>query len=457
VTAWTAPVATPDAPADLDPLDILLLCDPQRRLAATVQAHIDALVRRSRHRIRPLQLLGDLPAGLDLGRFDAVIVHYSLVACSDHCISPAARAQIAAFFGLKALFIQDEYRHVDASIAAMRAMRIDLLFTNVPADEIHKVYPEAKLPGVTKISTLTGFVPEELARLAVPPLAERPIEVGYRARHLPAWLGALAREKMQIAKRFLADAPRYGLRCDISCREEDRLYGAHWIKFMTRCRAVLGVESGASVFDFTGDIRQQVEDHLARMPDAPFDELQRLYFAAEEGRIRLNQISPRCFEAAALRTLMILYEGEYSGILKPGRHYVPLRKDHSNMAEVVAVLRDPSRAQAIVDRAYTEVASNPRYGHAAFVAATDAHLGAAFRPAMRRALPAYDGRSFRAAARPSLRTRRRRLQRAVLMRLHRAVLGQLLHFLSDRDRDMVKARIGAAFHLLGRLASAIRR
>src|SRR5690606_11640045 len=153
---------------------------------------------------------------------------------------------------------------------------------------------------------------------------------------------------------------RYGLVCDISYREEDRLYGNAWIKFLSRCKAVLGVESGASVFDFTGDIQRNVERHLARDPTATFETLRDLYFRDAEGKISLAQISPRSFESAALRTLMILYDGEYSGILVPWRHYVPLRKDHSNMDEVVAALRDPVRCREIVDCAYREVALDPR-------------------------------------------------------------------------------------------------
>ena len=94
---------------------------------------------------------------------------------------------------------------------------------------------------------------------------------------------------------------------------------------------MLGVESGASVFDFTGEIQSKVEQYEKENPGADFYEIRDKFFKKEDGKISLNQISPRCFEAAALKTLMILYEGEYSGILVPWRHYVPLKKDHSNI------------------------------------------------------------------------------------------------------------------------------
>ena len=170
---------------------------------------------------------------------------------------------------------------------------------------------------MTKVNVLTGYVDRRLLDRDAPKLADRPVDVGYRARKIPAWLGELGQEKCRIGKRFAEDAVTYGLNCDISYREEDRLYGEDWLRFMTRCKSFLGVESGASVFDFTGEIQSAVEREERAYPSPLFEELRERHFKDKEGLVRLNQISPRCFEAAALRTLMILYVGEYSGILLP--------------------------------------------------------------------------------------------------------------------------------------------
>jgi hypothetical protein len=426
------------------PLQVLLLCDRPDRIAATLKDHLDALVGHSRHVVRPISVLGDLPEALDLAAFDAVVVHYGLVLAHDSYVSPATRARLAAFRGLKAQFIQDEYRFIDRTIAAMREIGLDLLFTCVPEPEIGKVYSEVALPGVRKVNVLTGYVPPALADRAVPAFHDRAIDVGYRARKVPAWLGALGQEKYTIGIRFQQETRDAGLRLDFSFREEDRLYGQAWIDFVARCRAMLGVESGASVFDFTGDIQQAVDAHLLRDPDASFEELQRLYFADAEGRIRLNQISPRCFEMAALRTLMILYEGEYSGILQPWRHYVPLRKDHSNLADVLAVLRDPARAEAIIACAHAEIACNPVYGFPAHVAHVDAMLAECFKPAMAAAHPPLSDAAFAAAARPGFTTRRRLVQRRVIDAAYRAVFRGLLGGVAPETRERIHGRLRPA-------------
>jgi len=376
-------------------LEILLLCDYRRDIAATVVDHIEAVRRHSRHNVTVVSMLGDLPRVLELGRFDVVIVHYTLVMCIDDYVSPATRRALAAFGGLKVAFIQDEYRFVDRTIAAMREIGINLLFTCVPEGEIEKVYPAGRLPGVIKVNVLTGYVPEALTRYPDRPYTERPIDIGYRSRDVPEWLGEMGREKTRIGAKVLQDARRYSLVVDCSTCEADRIYGEDWIRFLQSCKAVLGVESGASVFDFTGEIQEAVEAHKRRDPSVSFETLQALYFADKEGLIDLRQVSPRCFEAACLGTLMVLYEGRYSGILEPWRHYVPLKMDHANMAEVVEVIRDPERAMPIIECARREIALSERWSYAAFAAKVDGAIERSFSAANRAVLPAYESDAVR--------------------------------------------------------------
>lgn len=351
---------------------LLLLCDFRPHEAATVIDHIEAIRAWSRSDVFVMPISGDLPDELDLEAFDGLLIHYNLVMSSATYLSPLARWRIGQYRGVKAAFVQDEYRFVDATIGVMRTLGINVLFTCVPEDQVELVYAPGALPDLKRtVTVLTGYIPQPLLARPVAPYDDRTIDVTYRGRRVPPWLGRLGQEKTVIADRFRADAPAYGLSVDISTRERDRLYGQDWIEFVGRSRAMLGVESGASVFDFDGSIEQAVGEYVATHPDAPFDELHRLFLAPFEGRIRLNQISPRCFEAAALGTLMVLYPGDYSGILTPWRHYVPLLKDHSNMAEVAHAVHDRPTWERITAGARQEVALNPRYSFQAMVETVD--------------------------------------------------------------------------------------
>lgn len=378
------------------PLSLLLLCDFEKGTAGTIVDHIFGLKKLSHHDIQEFSFRGEIPEAVDLDRFDGVIIHYSLVACLDSYVGPNLRKRLRSYRGLKVAFVQDDYRFIDRTVDALGDLGIHVLFGLAPPDIIDEVYSPAKLPGVIRETVLAGYVPEHLTLRKVQPLAARPVDIGYRARKLPAWLGSHGQEKWIVADKVLRDAPRFGLKCDISTREEDRIYGEKWLDFISSCKAFIGAESGSGVCDFTGEIQHRVEEHVRRDPEASFETLRDLYFKEEDGRLMMNVISPRCFEAAALRTLMILYEGHYSGRLVPWRHYVPLKKDHSNMAEVVGVLRDDERAQAIVDTAFREVALNPDNNFSAMVQQVDDAVGRAFRVEMAASKPPYSPMAFEA-------------------------------------------------------------
>ena len=57
-----------------------------------------------------------------------------------------------------------------------------------------------------------------------------------------------------IGERFKELAAGTELRVDIDTSEEGRLYGDDWYRFLGRCRAVLGVESGTSYLDLEDEV-----------------------------------------------------------------------------------------------------------------------------------------------------------------------------------------------------------
>ena len=364
------------------PLRILLACNYDPANAATVCDHINAFARYSRHEVRVLSRTGEIFDGVKLETFDAVVIHYSLFLAIEAFVGPRSRRALAAFRGAKAVFIQDEYRFVNATLDALEACGVDLVFTCLGPAEAERIYGQASRLRTQQV--LTGYVPQWLTHYPPVPLAARKTMVGYRGRTYPAWHGEQGREKIRIGKLFKRDAKRFGLSTDIAWSERSRLYGRDWVNFIRHCQAVLAVESGASVFDFDGAVAARTESFaalverphpipgLARKPS--YEMLRDRFFAGREDQIDIAQISPRVFEAIALRTLIIAYPGRYSGVLEPWRHYVPLDKDHGNMDAVAAVLRDPERVAEIITNAYAEIALNPAYGYGAMIDVFDARI-----------------------------------------------------------------------------------
>lgn len=344
--------------------------------AATVTEYLDAPATYSRHTVHEISVLHHFPARVDLDRFDVVITHYSLSLgpLLEHYLGTDLIARLKAFNGLKAAFLQDEYRAIQTYWKHLNDLGIDVLFSCVPDAEITKVYPADRVPDLRVVNVLTGYVPEKLLTQPVSPVAERAIDVGYRTRRTPFWLGRLGHEKTFIAEEFARRAEGMDLVLDLSTKEGERLYGSAWTDFVSSCRAVIGVESGASIIDFDGTLEERVDAYAAANPAATFDEVYEKFLVPYEGSLNLHQISPRCFEAAALRTPMVLFEGRYSGVLEPGRHFIELKKDFSNFHEVVEKLQNHGELQAMADRTYDEVALNPAFTYRAFIDKVDSVL-----------------------------------------------------------------------------------
>lgn len=353
------------------PLSIIVLCDDSRSHAGTLREHLWAFKRYSKHRVSLFNTLGVTDARhLDLDAFDVVALHYSLVITADGYLSPALRERVRSFKGLKVQFLQDEYRWVDDIAAMMRHLELDVLFSIVPPGELDKVYG-GRIPGIEVVPTLAGYVPEALVGQAKPPLARRPVDVGYRGRVLPYWNGTLSQEKVQIAQGVLARIGSTGLEYDIAWGENDRLYGRRWIRFLSSCRTTLGTESGTSITDFDGSIERSVREYMEEHPGATFEEVSEAVLAPHEGNVMMNVVSPRVFEAAALRTAMVLFPGHYGGTVEPEQHYIPLAKDFSNFDEVVDAIRDVPALEQMVERTYEDVIGSGRYSLATFVHAFD--------------------------------------------------------------------------------------
>lgn len=359
-----------------DRLDVLLLADDSPSHAPNVLEHTHALQRLSRHR---LDVFNPIRVGrthlLRLDDYDVVVIHYSITVLDETYLSSPFREQLANFGGLKVQFIQDEYRLVDALTARIREMGIGVVFSSVPPRSVASVYG-SRLPDVEILPTLTGYVPANVERNGRQPLAGRPLDVVYRGRSVPYWLGRLGQDKVEIGREFLDRAEATELRCDISWSEADRIYGDEWYAFLGSSRTTLGTESGASIVDFDGSLQTRTEGYLRSNPTATFEEVEREILAPFEGNAVIDAVSPRVFEAAALGTAMVNFAGRYSDVIEPGVHYIPLERDFSNFDEVAALIRDDAELERIASRAYTDLVASGQYSLRAFVEGFDCEIAA---------------------------------------------------------------------------------
>jgi hypothetical protein len=332
-----------------------------------------------------------------LADFDAIVLFWSFdwlrPRLPAHTIEAIANARAT-----KILFLQDEYRSVYLARAAINRFRVNMLFSNVDREDREAFYPQSELPTLRHFeSILTGYAPANLQQLEIPDRKSRPIDVAYRSRTCSYYLGDLAQEKTRIAEGFLHAAQAHGLKNDISVWEGDRIYGQAYIDFLKRSRTVLGTESGASVVDFDGQIQQKCEDYLAKNPQASYEEVKRRFFADVDGKIYCRGISPRIFESTSLGNTLVLHEGRYNDILRPGEHYIAIKKDHSNLADVIEQIKDRDHCERIAVRAHEDLIASGRYSYQQFVGRFDRLIEEHVEPArvpVRRSKVAFYTQSF---------------------------------------------------------------
>lgn len=355
-----------------DNLHILILSQINLNNAQTIVDHIFAFEEYSRHNIFIIPWMGKLPDELEFDRFDVIVVHYTVIPYLETYLTKYDKLKLSKFNGLKVGFRQDEYQEVLKYHETMRDIGFHLFYTCIPEPHIKFVYPEFMLPGVTFKNTLTGYVPKSFLDYTRKPISNRPIDIGYISRALAFWLGELGQEKVKINDAFTKICINENLAHDLSIKERDRMYGKDWAEFVSNCKCILGTESGASVLDFHGELMNHWKKLTGSLfscenVSISFEEYKKNYLSGHQHHGLMNQISPRVFEAAALGTVLVLYEGNYSNILEANRHYIPVKKDYSNVSEVVSKIKNDDYLQQMADTTYREIACNMQYSYDTFV------------------------------------------------------------------------------------------
>jgi hypothetical protein len=371
-----------DLPKPERRLSVLFIADFDRGSnvpdLSVVADYVDAIPRFSAHSVKGLNSRSEYGRRCpDLAGFDAVLIHYSILLHLPQYLPEDYRRALKNFRGLKAAIMQDEFRWIDAVNQHLEELGIQVIFSSLSTANLPRVYRTDGVRHIVKCAALPGYIPERFLAPRVPASRERPLHVTYRGRDNPAWFGAIAREKVEIASGFLAAARRFDLRCDISTRESDRLQGADWIGFLCTGRATLTVEGGASIFDFDGEAERRTTEFLTAHPHAPYEVIAESVLEPFEGNVVHRTISPRSLEAICLRTALVGFRGEYRSILKGDRHYIALEKDFSNIESVAQRLKDVACVERLVECAYAEIAAVPDYRFETFVRRLDWLLGEA--------------------------------------------------------------------------------
>lgn len=329
-------------------------------MRAAIRHHLRALDSSEvKHEILYYNTYNGAPAWLRYLHVDAIVLHTVFLCLRWSHLFYTWKQGLEWIRDLNCVKIaipQDEYDHSEILDEWLFEWGVSVIFTNFDVSHRKTLYPIMH-DKADFYECFTGYVDETIARHyenKLLPAQARSCDIVYRASHLPYWFGSQGQLKHQIADIVARRAQAQGLQCDISTRVEDTIVGDRWLDFLASGRVIIGCESGSSVLDRRGEIKAQIQAMLRREPDLSFAEVSR---RLPEGwdDYQFFAISPRHFEAIITKTCQILIEGRYDGVLEADKHYIPLKRDFSNLDEVLKKVKDEPYVQAIVEQAYQDI------------------------------------------------------------------------------------------------------
>ena len=302
--------------------------------------------------------------------WDAIVLHYSFLGIRTRGWPFRELKKhfswIRDLKGLKVAIPQDEGDYASMLDDWLFELGTDIIFSVHYAID-RPLYPIMR-HHATIYPCLPGYIDEQTASeyaKKIRPIAERKIDIVYRARRLPPWFGIAGRLKSRIAEIAEPIAIEKGFHVDISTSQENTINGTEWFDFIASGKTVLGTPGGYSTIDWRGELKVQAKQILGANPGINFQQMSRLMPVGWDDYC-LFTITPRHLEAVALSTCQILISDEYKGILVPDIHYIPIQRDFTNFDEALERIRNPEEIQKIADQARKDIVYSGKYSYKAF-------------------------------------------------------------------------------------------
>lgn len=276
--------------------------------------------------------------------------------------------------------IQDEYYHVEHIRSLLNEIRINHILTVLDTDEnIKKVYNTlSNVHNIKFTKCITGYISDTL-NCYKKNISEKSIDIFYRGKKLHPLYGILGYLKWQIGEVF-SIIP--GLKTNISSNYADRINGDKWYETLADSKVTLASPSGSNVINLNNNYLNKICNALELARSHNIEDSQNITESYNKAYaieppieiLDLQVVSPKMFEAIAVGTVLVMYEGRYNNILEPNVHYIELKTDHSNIDDVISKIKDNNFLQNMADRAYNDIVASGLYSYKTFIEAFDRSL-----------------------------------------------------------------------------------
>src|SRR5437762_10764767 len=197
---------------------LVQLAPHPRALRLTIRQHLEALSRvRGADWVLDYNAVHGVPPWLGRLRFDAVVLHTTFLGMRWSPLFEQWRRRsswIGELDALKIALPQDEYHHSETLDEWLEELGVTVVGTVLDDTHRDELYPRMARKAAF-YDVLTGYVDDAAAaeiRPTLRPIADREVDVVYRARNLPYWLGSHGQLKHLIGEAVAERAPAHGLR-----------------------------------------------------------------------------------------------------------------------------------------------------------------------------------------------------------------------------------------------------
>jgi len=253
------------------------------------------------------------------------------------------------------LFIGNEYKGIPSKIKFINLNKVEYVISQLPQDTAEWLYfntnskiisvPHALNPNIYKCNNS---------------LSNRNIDVGNRSYEYPWYLGDTDREK----SLKLLEKIKNQFNLDISTDPKKRFNRKEWANFLNNCKFTISTEAGSGYLERDDKTRILVNKFVSENNNVTFEDVYNKFFANYLGDAIYGKcISSRHFDAIGTKTCQILLEGRYNDILKPNVHYIELKKDFSNLDDVIEKMKNEKLREKIVNRTYDYALENHTHKH----------------------------------------------------------------------------------------------
>lgn len=288
-----------------------------------------------------------------IGDYDLIVISHA-AAGDDMTLLNRTRRLLQRRRCKLVMFIGNEYDLLDEKIAFAQATGAEYVCSQLPIETARALY--ADCGGAEIIEMPHALNPASYHEISG---VSRDTDVGFVGDIYWPFVGD--RERTDLIEWFERHGAGHGLACDI---RRGRLPREDWNHFLNGCHAIVGAESGTYYLNERGKLLDRARHynlHVNR--DATFEDVFQRFYADAPYVLSGKSISSRHFEPIGTKTAQILVEGQYNGILQADRHYIPVRKDMSDIDEAVRKYKDAALRGNMIRETYEYVMDQHTYHH----------------------------------------------------------------------------------------------